>query len=231
MSIFAGLKLVTGPVVEPVTLDDVKLHCRLDSAYTAEDAYLTRLMSMGRQWAENHLRRAFLPQTWRLSLKNWPGRNYGSWPADISTFDSYYKLNHIKLPRPPLISVASVIYRDTTNALLTMPPGNISGGYNVDTESEPGMIVLPFSGVWPTEILLPGSPIRIAFTCGYSDVDTFTDTFEGSYAAMQAILLLVAHWYDVRQPIADFSVAKVGMNQLQNIIDLLDPHVMHEGVS
>ena len=231
--IFAGLTLVTAPITEPVTLADIKQQLRLDPFFTEEDAYLNTLISMARQWCENYMRRAFITQSWRLALRAWPGRDYANSPSGVVAdgLDSYYRHNHIGLPRPPLQSVTSVTYADTTNTIFTMPPGNIGGGYNVDTDPEPGRIVLPFSQIWPTAILLPGSPIKITFVAGYTDAPTFLAKFEGAFAVCMAIRLLCAHWYDVRQPVTEPGKTAIGRDPLQSVIDLLKTHKNFETLS
>ena len=51
--------------------------------------------------------------------------------------------------------------------------------YNVLTDFEPGRIVLPYSQIWPPDILMPGAPIQITYVAGYADVATLQSKFEG----------------------------------------------------
>ena len=231
--IYAGLNLVTGPAEEPVTLEDVKFQLKKDSVTTYEDEWLTGFISLARQWCENYMRRAFVAQTWELALRAWPGRDVTNYPIGFSSssLDTYYKHNYIKLPRPPLRSVSSINYYDTTNTMHTMPAGNIAGGYNVNTDTDPGQIVLPFSQIWPTEILLPGSPIKVTFVAGFVDAATFLATFEGALSVRMAILLLVAHWDTVRQPLTNVQKMRIGGDVLQPVKDLLEAHRNHENLT
>lgn len=65
------LLLVTGPLDEPVTLDEARAHLRLDT--TDEDGLLTALLTAARTSLEAETRRAFMTQSWRLILDEWPG--------------------------------------------------------------------------------------------------------------------------------------------------------------
>ena len=205
--IFAGLTLVTGPTDEPVNLADAKQHLRVHPSFTDDDPYILECIQTARRKCEEIQRRAYLTQTWRLSLKSWPGRDYQNWPTALTADgDNYYKFNHIKLPLPPLQSVTSVVYTDLTGTPFTMPQGlpggsaQVSGGYNVFTDFEPGRIVLPYSQIWPSEILLPGAPIAITFVAGYADLPTLQASFEGYVMVSRAIKLLAGYWYEHRAP-------------------------------
>jgi len=63
-------ELVAGPALEPVTLDEAKLHLRVDGS--GEDALITALITAARQAAEVYTRRAFVTQTWRYTC-DWLG--------------------------------------------------------------------------------------------------------------------------------------------------------------
>jgi uncharacterized phiE125 gp8 family phage protein len=137
-------KVITQPTVEPVTLADVKLHCRVD--HTDEDTYISGLLKAAREYCENFTGRAFVERTLQYNLNKWPSRKV------------------IYLPRPPLVSVTSVIYHTTTGTPITLTAGT---DYLVDADSEPGAILLPDGKTWPTASLYPLNPIRITYIAGY----------------------------------------------------------------
>ena len=169
-SIYANLQLQRAPITEPVTLEEAEGWARIASDGGPIDQDFFALITFARQQCETILRRALYTQMWKLSLKNWPGRDYQNWPQGVSLgYESYYKHDHIELPLPPLQGVASVTYLDTSANSNIMPQMNASGGYNVDLNFEPGRIVLPFSQIWPTTILLPGAPISAVYVGGYQD--------------------------------------------------------------
>lgn len=80
------LRIVTPPQIEPVTVEEVKQHLRIDGS--EEDNYLASLITVARQRAEEYTRRAFISQTWELALDR----------AD----------KMIYLPKPPVELIESV---------------------------------------------------------------------------------------------------------------------------
>ena len=60
------LKLITPPTVEPVTVEETKLHLRLDG--NEEDNLISALIKAARQKAEEYTRRAFITQTWEVAV-------------------------------------------------------------------------------------------------------------------------------------------------------------------
>lgn len=60
------LRLIAPPRTEPVTLEEAKLHLRVDGA--EEDSLITALITAARQKAEEYTRRAFITQTWELAV-------------------------------------------------------------------------------------------------------------------------------------------------------------------
>ena len=59
-------KLVTAPTTEPITLDEAKLHLRVDS--DVEDTLISALIVAARQQVENTLWISLITQTWKLSI-------------------------------------------------------------------------------------------------------------------------------------------------------------------
>lgn len=164
---FSGLTLVTPPASEPVSVADAKAHSRI--LINADDSLIAGYITSARMACELTLKRALMPQAWRLALRNWPGRNYVSGQQFTGNVGDFVRWDHIEIPLPPLISISSFTYKDTDGTLFNMTQGFGSqmGNYLLDLECEPGRIVLPFSGIWPTTILLPASPILLTYMCGY----------------------------------------------------------------
>ena len=64
------LYLLTPPAAEPVDVDDCKLALRIDG--DEFDVLLPGLIAAARQVAEQETGRAFITQTWRTELDDWP---------------------------------------------------------------------------------------------------------------------------------------------------------------
>src|SRR5574341_1423176 len=109
-----NLRVITPPATEPVSVETVKSHLRID--LEAEDALLDIYIAAARERGEGLARRAFLTQTLELTVD--------AWPAD----------GLLKLPRPPLQSVTSVKYLDRNGVEAPWTD------YQVDARSEPGQI-------------------------------------------------------------------------------------------
>lgn len=171
-------KLITAMTTEPVSLDDVRMHLRLTDD-TTEDPLITSLIERARLYCEKHTGRAFGTQTWEAYLNYWPDRNY------------------INLPMPPLQSVTSVKYLDSAGTETTMTE---TTQYLVDSDSDIGKIVLPYSVTWPSFTAYPIRPIRIRFIAGYTVLPE---------PLKQAMLLMIGNWYENREHGVDVVGGKV----------------------
>lgn len=136
-----GLKLVTGPAVEPVTLAEAKAHLRVTG--TDEDALVSALIVAARSFAEECTGRAFVTQTWDYVLDAFP----------CAAFE---------LPKAPLQSVTSVSYVDTDGATQTLD----SGLYKVDAITDPGRIAPAYGETWPST-RAEENAVTIRFVAGY----------------------------------------------------------------
>lgn len=228
---YAGLQLVTAPTAEPLSLQDALDHLRVDQG--VDDAYVTLAITLARQQCETILRRALMTQTWMLSLQNWPGRDYQNWPVSFtSELDIYYKYNYIKIPLPPLQGVTFVKYMNSDGQILCMAFANftttVPNGYNVITAFEPGRIVLPFSQIWPTDILMPGAPIQIQFVCGYADLATLQSSFEGFASTIHAMKMLISYFYENRVPPAESRKSMIPAGLQFVVEELLTPYRIYE---
>ena len=164
-----AVKIVTPPALEPVTLGEARLHCRVD--VEDDDDLLLRLIMTAREYAEQREWRAYLTQTLDLYLDCWPARD------------------EIRLPRPPLQSITSVKYYDEDDVEYTLA----STTYLVDSVSQPGRLVLKSGQSWPSATLRPANAIVIRFVAGGASLG------ELPLRIRQAMLLLIGHWYENRE--------------------------------
>lgn len=63
------LERVSGPEIEPVTLDEMKRHLRAYDSVSEEDADIEALITAAREWVEDYTGRALVDQTWRLTVE------------------------------------------------------------------------------------------------------------------------------------------------------------------
>lgn len=186
--------VVTPPAEEPVTLAEAKLHLRVDHA--EDDALIAALIVSARQVCELRLDRAIVTQTLDAFLDRWP---CGS---------AWWDRGRIALPRPPLQSVASVTYTDTAGAAQTWPPAD----YQVVTGTQ-GLVLPAYGKSWPSA-RNQAEAIRVQFVAGYGAASAVPACIN------QAILMLIAHWYDVRSPV---TVGMISKEVELTVEALLDP--------
>jgi uncharacterized phiE125 gp8 family phage protein len=62
--------LLSGPAVEPITLDEAKAYLRVE--HDDDDLVIAALIAGARIHVETQTRRALITQTWRLIRDNWP---------------------------------------------------------------------------------------------------------------------------------------------------------------
>jgi uncharacterized phiE125 gp8 family phage protein len=116
--------------------------------YSVEDTYISYLGKAAREYAEAATGRAIGQQTWTMMIDEFPSRDY------------------IEIPKAPLLSVTSVNYIDDDGVTATMTAG--SSGYYVDTDSEPGAIMLADGASWPVYEEYPRNSVQIQFMAGHT---------------------------------------------------------------
>ena len=163
-----SLKIYTQPLQEPVSLEAAKqqLIMRPEEG-RGDDGYIQGLIAVARRACEDILDRALMPQTWDMKLNRFPCRD-----------------NYIELPRPPLQSVTHVQYKDTSGTLSTLS----ASSYIVDTDSEPGCVVLKYGQAWPNTYD-EAQAVQIRFVAGYATAD------DVPWTVRQAILLKLTDLY------------------------------------
>ncbi|MEN6375544.1 MAG: head-tail connector protein [Smithella sp.] len=139
---------VVAPVIEPVSLAEIKKHLKIDTDIDDDDEMLTGIIAAARGHVENITRRALLSQTWEYCIQKWPESNF------------------IKLPYGNLQSVTSVKWKATDGTETTLTE---TTDYIVEKNGEGcGRIVLPYGGTWPSDTLYPSNPITIKYVCGWT---------------------------------------------------------------
>ena len=186
-----SLVLTSGPTVEPITLAEAKAHLRVDQ--TAEDALIASLIITSRLHIETALGLALITQSWSYFLDRWP------------------KSCEIVLPLRPVQTINAVrIYSDNTT-YVTLP----GGAFSLDGTGLPARAVRAATVV-PVNPLRATGGIEFALTAGYGPAASSVPA-----PIRQALLLLVAHWYEHRDPI------EIGMPETRIpavVSDLLQPY-------
>jgi uncharacterized phiE125 gp8 family phage protein len=142
-----GLSVSVQPLVEPITAAEIKTHLRVSG--NDEDAYIRDLIVAGRVWVENYTGRALINRTLVLTLNSFPDYGHPIW-----------------LPDPPLSSVSSIQYSDTTGTTQTLSASK----YITDTSTDDRAtgVYEAYNCDWPTT---------------YDQVNAVTVTYVAGYGA------------------------------------------------
>ena len=160
------LKLVTAPTSEPVSLDEIKTHVRVD--HDSDNADLRAKAISSRRWAERFQGRAYCTQVWDWYL------------------DAFPSVRQIEVPLAPLASVTSITYSDSDDTSQTLS----SSDYSVLAyDDSPGSVELNATSSWPTTYD-KSDAVTIRFVAGYGNADDVPETIR------QAILLHTRYAYD-----------------------------------
>lgn len=175
------LRRVTAPGVSPVSIQEAKLHLRVDG--DAEDDLIYALIDAATDHfdGEGALGRAMITQTWAQYFGQNPYRP--------------------RLKMTPFQSLTSVEYYDADNALQTDTLSNyetwVDGDYVICKPKE--------AFDWPDAFDRPDA-IKVTYTAGYSDAATGVPQ-----PIRQAILLTVGHWYESRVSVSEVAMKEVPM--------------------
>jgi len=163
-----ALTVFTDPTVEPVSLPEAKCHLRV--TVTEVNVLIEGLIRAAREQIELECSRALIKQTLELALDAFPC----PW---------------ITLPRPPLLSVTSIVYTDVNGTTQTLATSE----YTVDTRREPAVIIPAWGKAWPSTREVPNAVV-VRYVAGYGD-----DPGLVPEALKLAAKMLIGHWYENRE--------------------------------
>lgn len=176
-----GLKVITPPTVEPVSVEEIKDHLRIIN--DEEYSYLEGLIQAAREYCEAHSNRSYVQQTLVKTFDEWP-----EFP--------------VELPRPPLMSVEKIEYKDSEGTLTEWSASN----YAVDEYSFMPKVYLADDYSMPNDTLYPTNAIQITYKAGYEPDDSGDTTdYTANVPARfkHAIKLLCGEWYSNREEIVN----------------------------
>lgn len=184
------LSLITAPAIEPVTLRETKQHLRILN--DNEDEYIAKiLIPSAREMVENLTGRALVARTYDYKLDHFP-------PLDTTL---------LKLPMPPLISVTSVKYQDSSNVQQTWA----SAEYDVITDATFSGVRPKYGENYPSTLHHPDSVV-VRYVAGYADSGASPADFADMVPMnlKHAMWLLIGHGLENREAtITTASIATV----------------------
>ncbi len=190
-----ALTLKTPATTEPISLKDAKNHCRVDDDITNDDSLIRSFIKAATQAAQAFTRRQFINATYEIRFDGFP-----------------YQINP---PRPPLVSVVSIKYKDTDNADQTVSTDD----YQVDIYSTVGRIRPNQNESWPATYAQMGVVV-VEYIAGYGARANVPDDIQA------AILLTIGHLYEHRE---DVIVGTGAIVLPRGSTDLLYPYRITDG--
>ena len=188
-----SIKIISQPVVEPVSLTEAKSQVRLMADQTDDDAFLLGLIATGRRLIERRLGVALVPTQYRATFDNeepavdW--RLAASFMPTLNIMSTQYRAAlgivepFVRLPAAPLLYDASHPLAMSVDGV-TVDPST----YRVDSDSVPGMVRFDVVPTVPAK-----STLVVTYWAGYGGSTPIPPQLKS------AILLYVGHLYVHRE--------------------------------
>jgi uncharacterized phiE125 gp8 family phage protein len=187
MAHYAGLRVITPPASEPVSLDLAKRHCRIDT--DADDELIEMYVTSARMWAETFLNRALFTQKLQYNI-TWapPPTATPLVPQSLIVFPLNWPplvKRPIELPRAPAVSVEQIKWGPLEDMQIAD-----TDDYTLNLGVEPGYIAVK------PQLLpqIPQQSMIIDFTAGNDPASAYAVPTP----IIHAILLLTAFLYEQR---------------------------------
>ena len=170
------LKEITAPTSEPISLEEARLHLRLDTSGSPpshpDDSLVSNLITAVRQNAEDYAGIKIASGTFEMRADS-------------------FKDFEISLQTWPVTSVTSVSYVDLSNSTQTLA----STEYTLDTYARP--VRLKATTTFPAT-----KEVTIRFVAGCTDGQS-PNPYPMPKSIKAALLLMLGHLYDNREAVSD----------------------------
>ena len=176
-----GLKVITDytlPVSGPVSLARIKEHLRVSG--DDDDSLLAGYLLAALRYVEDCTGISVLSATYRQRLDRFAGAS-----------------GPILLLRSPATSVTSIAYTDADGNAATMDTADVT----LEGDALPSRVFPNAGESWPSNVSVRGGAVAITFVAGYANGDAVPRHL------LQAVYLLVGHWYENREAVVVGSVA------------------------
>jgi len=138
------LEVTTAPTLRPLSVSEAAQFLRLDAS--DENTLLEALIDAARQKCELLTERTLLTTTYAMKL------------------DAFPASRRIALARPPVASVTSVTYYDTTNTTQTL---TLTTGYLTYVGDRVAYVYLPDGVTWPSTYVRPDA-VTVTYVAGWT---------------------------------------------------------------
>jgi len=208
-------RCVVPPATEPLSLDEVKEHLRVDSS--AEDALLQMYIEAAREVCEHNTARALVTQTWETTFDRFPGLALQASGVDGEVLTLSRTATRtlreglaITLPKGPIQSIEAIRYRDESGDWQTLDQDAYIRDHVAGVDR-----IYPGPAGWPEVDGLAGA-VCIRYVAG----------FGGRWATPAALrvwmLLRIGAMYENREETSTKTLSRLPMMDR-----LLDPYRLH----
>jgi len=172
----------TGPTSEPITIADFETQANTGDLPEDQHGRVADMLTAARELCESRNKRQFITATWLGYLD--------SFPTEILIRDKL-----------PITGITSIQYYDSDDALQTLSASLYTMDYS--SPNAPARIMPSSGNYWPITSSDVYNAVIITFTAGYG---TRSDV---PLVVRNAMLMLVAHWYENREVIAPIQLHNV----------------------
>jgi uncharacterized phiE125 gp8 family phage protein len=167
----ARYALFTAPTLHAITVEEV---CSQTNVTNTEDfAYIYGLVLKAEDYYQKRTSRQLLTATWKMYFDEFP--------------------DEIEIYKLPVASISSIAYVDENGTTQTLS----ASAYQTDltNSNQPARIMPAYGYSWPDTRADTFNAVTVTFVAG--------DTAAANVPqiAKHALLLLVAHWYEQREPV------------------------------
>ena len=169
-----ALFLVSAPPAEPLSLEEVKLHCQINAG---DDLELHAFIQSARLYVENFTERKLITQTWDQKLTGFP---CGIWT----------------LPFAPVSSITSISYLDGAGNSQTWDSADYQTELPSGPWAGPARIHPAYNEVYPVTRTGVFNAVTCRFVAGYG-----AGAPDVPQAIRTAMLMLIRHWHEQREAV------------------------------
>lgn len=175
------IRRVTAPATTPVSLEQAKLHLRVDG--TEEDTLIAALIDAAVAHFDGlgTLGRAMITQSWAQWFNQSPG--------------------YVRLQMGPFIALTSIEYYDRDNVLQTADIADFETWLDGDYVTLKPLL----NQEWPGAYSRPDA-IKVTYQAGFGPSPS-----DVPQSIRHAILMTVAHWYEHRMAVDDTRMVEIPM--------------------
>ena len=185
------LTIFLPPDKQPVTLDEIRSHFRIDAGDGDEDALVGAMGQAATEYAEDYLGLSLIERTFDLFLDRWPTKRIRKEWDGVRTgaiSELFQAERELRIPKPPLISITHIKTYDDADVATTFAASK----YFVDTATEPGRIVLRDAAATPAPTRVANG-LEIRCVAGHGpDRDDVPESIR------QGIMRMAAHLFENR---------------------------------